>query len=206
MNQIIAPYITAWNAEQDLPCKLVERPGLGIGYADESFGDRDAFGVLWQRATVRHGVGKPEFGTVHPLRQRRAMRKLLCQVCAEPADQNGDGVLWLLRDYQSDWPGWPEGMACTEPPICVPCVALSLRLCPALRRGAVAVRARKFEVAGVRGALYRRGSVAPVAVEAANLSYNDPDVRWLIASALIRELRDCAIVSFEEVAGLHRLA
>lgn len=197
--RIIAPYITSWSAEQDLPYRLVARPGQGIGYADELLGDRDAKGVLWQRAAVRHEVGRPEFGKVHPLRQRRAMRQLLCQVCAGPADRNEDGVLWLLRDYRDDWPGWPEGMACTEPPICVPCVGLSLKLCPALRRGAVAVRVREFEVAGVRGALYRRGTSAPVAVEAANLAYDDPDVRWLVASALIRELRGCAFVPLAEL-------
>lgn len=192
--QIIAPYITSWSAEQDLPYRLMERPGLGIGYADESFGDRDARGVLWQRAAVRHGVGKPEFGKVHPLRQRRAMRQLLCQVCAGPADQNDDGVLWLLRDYRDDWQGWPDGMGCTEPPVCIPCVATSLRLCPALRRGAVAVRVREFEVAGVRGALYRAGTLTE-----ANLGYDDPDVRWLVASALIRELRGCAFVPLGEL-------
>ncbi len=191
--QIIAPYITSWSAEQDLPYKLVERFG-GIGYADESFGDRDARGVLWQRAAVRHGVGKPEFGRVHPLRQRRAMRQLLCQVCAEPADRNDDGVLWLLRDYRDDWQGWPDGMGCNEPPVCVPCVPLSLRLCPALRRGAVAIRAREFDVAGVRGALYRAGTV-----EEASHAYDDPDVRWLVASALIRELHGCTFVSLGEL-------
>lgn len=164
MSQIIAPYITSWNAEQEIPSRVVERPGCGVGYANEVLGDRDAHGVLWLRPGVRHGVGKPEFGKVHPLRQRRAMRKLLCQVCARPADQNDDGVLWLLRDYRDDWPAWPEGMGCTEPPVCVPCVALSRRLCPALRRGAAAIRVREFEVAGVRGALYRRGTFAPVAV------------------------------------------
>jgi hypothetical protein len=206
VSNIIAPYITSWSAEQDLPSKLVERQGFGISYADELFGDRDEKGVLWQRAALRHEVGRPEFGKVHPSRQRRAMRKLLCQVCARPADRNEDGVLWLLRNYRDDWPGWPDGMACTEPPVCVPCVALSLRLCPALRRGAVAVRVRQFEVAGVRGALYRSGPVAPIAVEAANLSYDDPDVHWLVASALIRELRDCTIVSFEEVAEAARPA
>ncbi|SDG18844.1 hypothetical protein SAMN05216553_10686 [Lentzea fradiae] len=193
-SQIIAPYITSWSAEQDLPYRLMERPGLGIGYADESFGDRDAKGVLWQRAAVRHGVGKPEFGKVHPLRQRRAMRQLLCQVCAGPADRNDDGVLWLLRDYRSDWPGWPNGMGCNEPPVCMPCVAISLRLCPALRRGAVAIRARKFDVAGVRGALYRAG-----AAQEASLAYDDPDVRWLVASALIRKLHCCTFVPLAEL-------
>jgi hypothetical protein len=192
-SSIAAPYITSWSAEQDLPYKLVERLD-GIGYADELFCDRDARGVLWQRATLRHGVGKPEFGKVHPLRQRRAMRQLLCQVCAGPADRNDNGVLWLLRDYRSDWPEWPNGMGCNEPPVCVPCVPLSLRMCPALRRGAVAIRAREFEVAGVRGALYRTGMV-----EETSLSYDDPDVRRLVASALIRELRGCTFVPLSEL-------
>lgn len=197
--RILALYITTWSAEQDLPLRVMEHPGVGIGHADELLGDRDARGVLWQRAAMRHGVGKPEFGKVHPLRQRRAMRKLLCQVCAGPADQNDDGVLWLLRDHRDDWHGWPEAMACVEPPICAPCVATSVQLCPALRRGAVTVRVREFEIAGVRGVLYRKGTFGPFAVGAANLTYDDPDVRWLVASALIRELRGCAFVPLDEI-------
>lgn len=201
VNRPTAPYITTWGAERDLPYQLVARPGYGIAYADELLGDRDAHGVLWQRAAVRFGVGKPEFGKVHPLRQRRAMRKLLCQVCAGPADETEGGVLWLLRDYRDDWPRWPEGMACVEPPICAPCVAVSLRLCPALRRGAVAIRVRECLIAGVRGVLYRQGTRAPVAVKDSNFAYDDPDVRWVLASALIRELRGCVIVPFDELAG-----
>lgn len=199
--RIIAPYITTWSAEQDLPYRVVERPGLGIGFSDEALGDRDTRGVLWHRAAVRRGTGRPEFGKVHPLRQRRAMRKLLCQVCGGSADRTNAGVLWLMRDHRDDWPQWPDGMASVEPPTCAPCIALSRRLCPALRQGAVAVRVRQFEVVGVRGALYRSGLVAPVAIEAANLAYADPDVRWLVASALIRELRGCTFVPFEEVNG-----
>ena len=198
VSRIIAPYITTWSAEQEIPSKVVERPDHGIGYADELLGDRDTQGVLWQRPAVHHGVGRPEFGKVHPLRQRRAMRRLLCQVCAEPADQNDDGVLWLLRDHRDDWPGWPESMACTEPPVCVPCVAVSMRLCPALRRGAVAVRVREFEVAGVRGAFYRKGMFGPVAVEDVNLTYGDPGTSWVVASALVRELRGCTLVPLTE--------
>jgi hypothetical protein len=33
---IIAPYITAWSAERDLPYRLITIPGVGIGYADET--------------------------------------------------------------------------------------------------------------------------------------------------------------------------
>jgi len=197
--RIVAPYVTTWSAEQDLPHKLVERPGHGIGYADELPTDRDAHGVLWQRAAMRHEVGRPEFGKVHPLRQRRAMRRLLCQVCAGPADQSDDGVLWLLRDYRDDWPDWPEDMASVEPPICVPCVSVSLRLCPALRRGAVAVRVREVPIAGVRGVRYRKGLIAPVAAEAVTLPYDDPAVRWMVASALVRELRGGTLVPLSEI-------
>lgn len=193
VNASIAPYITAWSAEQDLPCRIVERPDRSIGYDDELTTDRDQHGVLWMQTASRQGRGRPEFARVHPLRQRRAMDLLLCQVCGGPADRSEDGVLWLLRDHRGDWPSWPEGMASTEPPVCRPCIAVARRLCPALRRGAVAVRVRQSPIAGVRGALYRRGVLVPVTARADNLAYDDPSVRRVLASALIRELRDCVV-------------
>jgi hypothetical protein len=66
--------------------------------------------------------------------QQRQERRPLCQVCGGPADQTDDGGLWLLPDHREDWTGWPEGMANVEPPVCLPCVRLSLRLCPKLRK------------------------------------------------------------------------
>ena len=128
------------------------------------------------------------------------MELLLCQVCGGIAAQNDDGVLWLQRDHRDDWPGWPEGMASVEPPICVPCVAVSLRHCPALRRGAVVVRVRDCSVVGVRGVLHRPGVLGPVAIGAVTMSYGDPGVRWVLASGLVRELRDCTLARFEELA------
>lgn len=200
MSQVIAPYITAWSTEQDLPCRLVECPGRGISYADEILTDRDAHDVLWRQTATSPGRGRPQFGKVHPVRQRQAMDRLLCQVCGDPADQTDEGVLWLLRDYRGDWPRWPEGMGSTEPPVCLPCVAASVRLCPALRRGAVAIRVREYPIAGVRGALYRKGLLAPVAAGVVNMPYDDPTVRWVLASAMIRELRGCTIIPFDELA------
>lgn len=194
----IAPYITSWSNEPSLSPPVLARLGLGVYYADELLTDRDSHGVLWQRAGMQHGVGRPEFGRVHPLRQRRAMRKLLCQVCAEPADRNIDGVLWLLRDYRDDWACWPEGMGCVEPPVCASCIPISMRLCPALRRGAVVVRVREFPISGIRGALYRYGQAGLVAAEDATLPYEDPEVRWLVASALVRELKDCTVLPLGE--------
>lgn len=190
---VIAPYITRWTAEQDLSPRPVLGPD-GIGYASELTSDRDDHGVLWHQVGERRGVGKPEFGKVHPARQRRAMTDLLCQVCAGPADRNSDGVLWLLRDFQGDWPGWPEGMGSVEPPVCAHCVATSVRRCPALQRGAVAVRAREFPIAGVRGAVYRQGLLGPALAGVVNLPYEDPARRWIVAAAQIRELRRCTVI------------
>ena len=121
--------------EKDAPFALVERRGGGIAYLDETLADRDRNGVLWFRTPFRPGQGRPEFGRVHPLRQRRTMLRLLCQVCAGPADRTDDGVLWLLQDHRDDWPSWPDGMGVTEPPICLPCVRTSVRLCPSAEEG-----------------------------------------------------------------------
>lgn len=197
---IVAPYITSWSGEPSPPCPMMEVPGWGIGYVDEVPVDRDADGVLWERAASRPGMGRPEFGKVHPLRQRRAMRRLLCQVCAGPADRTDAGVLWLLKDHREDWPGWPNRMGVTEPPICRACVRLSVKVCPALRQGAVAVRAGRFPVAAVRGCLYT-GGPAPIPVLDATVPLDSPAVRWVRAANLVRELGDCTLV---EVGDLLR--
>jgi hypothetical protein len=196
--RVIAPYVTAWSAEQDPPVVIVERPGGGIGYRDETLTDRDRNGVLWFRTPFRLGQGRPDFGRVHPLRQRRTMQRLLCQVCAGPADCTEGGVLWLLKDHREDWPSWPNGMAVTEPPVCVPCIRTSLRLCPALRKGAVVVRAGSFMVAGVYGLLYRSGCKL-VSTGEANVAFEDPAIRWVRAVSLVRELRDCVIVPLADL-------
>lgn len=178
-NRVVAPYVTAWSAEQDLRCRLVVRAGgTGVGYASELPGDRDERGVLW------------------------AMRELLCQVCAGLPGRTRDGVLWLMRDHREDWPCWPEGIASVEPPVCAACVPIAMRRCPALQRGAVAVRAREFPIAGVRGTLYRPGMFGPVAVEAAQLAHGDPLTCWLVAAALIRELRECSFIPFDELCDV----
>jgi hypothetical protein len=56
-------------------------------------------------------------------------------------------------------------MAVAEPPICVPCVRLASRLCPALRKDAAGVRVRQASIAGVRGLLHRSGGSTPVPMD-----------------------------------------
>lgn len=197
---ILAPYVTAWSTERSLPANVITVPGVGIAYADETITDRDRNGVLWSRVAISPGKGRPDFGRVHPQRQRRAMLRLLCQVCGGPADQNDDGVLWLIRDFRDDWPGWPDMMAVTEPPICRPCVQTSLDRCPALRKGAVTIRARRYPVAAARGALY--AGPEPTYIDNATIPLNDPKIRWLRAINLVRELNDCTIIPPDEIGSL----
>ena len=189
----VVPYITSWSGEHALATHLVMR-GNGIGYADETLLDRDEHGVLWVRTPSRQAHGRPEFRKVHPLRQRRAMRRLLCQVCGQPADRDGQGVLWLLRDHREDWPGWPDGIANTFPPVCLSCAWLSVRMCPALRRGYVSVRARRFPLTGVYGVQYRPAHPKPESVGHVVVGYDDPAIRWTRAAQQVRSLHDCTIV------------
>lgn len=187
------PYITKWSTEDICRTKVVMCQN-GIGYADEILGDRDSRGILWTRNPSHPGEGKPHFGEVHGPRQRRAMRKLLCQVCANPADRSDDGVLWIMRDHRDDWPGWPEGIDVTEPPICATCAELSARICPALRQGHALIRARIYPVVGVLGSYYDLTPPSPSPVEAGVIAFADPRIRWTVATQLARQLTDCTIV------------
>lgn len=73
------------------------------------------------------GVGKPMFKNPHPVRQRRAMAKMLCDICARPLAQRTKHLLapgrWvrvgqdMLRGY-------------LEPCVCRECLPLARRWCP----------------------------------------------------------------------------
>lgn len=198
--RLVVPFTTRWDTEEDLPFNVVLRRGGGIAYADEIASDRDARGVLWNRTYSRPHHGRPLFGEVHSLRQRRVMRRLLCQVCGGSADQNSDGVLWLLPDHREDWTNWPDAMGNVEPPICRPCVRVSLRLCPRLRRdGGAAIRVREYPIVGVRGALYENRGTTPAMIDDAVVAFDDPAIQWIRAVGLIRQLHGCRIVPIDEL-------
>jgi hypothetical protein len=197
----VVPYITSWTGERPTHrSQVVARRGVGIGYADEGLYDRDEHGVLWERTVINPGKGQPEFGLVHAARQRWVMRKLLCQVCAGPADRTEQGVLWLLGDDLDKWPNWPENMGATHPPVCLPCARKSFLLCPYLRDNYVAVRVKEPKVSGVYGVLYRRGPVAPVPMSEATMEYGDPRICWMLAAQLVTGLYSCTFVDVEAEA------
>jgi hypothetical protein len=191
---ITVPYITQWSAEDFSPVPVVHRR-RGIAYANERLGDRDEHGVLWARVSSLPGQGRPVFGAMHARRQRKAMTKLLCQVCGKRADRNGDGLLWLVGEDPDSPETWPDPMLISDPPVCAPCAAKAVRLCPRLRRQQTALRVSAFELIGVSGFLYVPGIAQPVA--AAGVGYDDPRVRWVRAGQLIVRLRDFTITDLD---------
>ena len=195
MHAMTVPYITSWSEEKVLPTAVVQRRH-GIAFADETIADRDDRGILWRRVPSLPGRGRPQFGKIHTTRQRRAMRDLLCQVCGKPADTTELGTLWLIPDFR-DWPGWPERMGCTEPPICLPCAHTSVRLCPALRRGYAATRVRNSVISGIYGAQYRPGPLLPTAIQDRIVPFDHPDINWTCAGQLVRELLDCTLINLD---------
>lgn len=197
------PYITAWDTEPSLPVRLLALPS-GIAYQDEIFTDRDRHGVLWLREFSRPGRGRPEFGRVHSLRQQRAMRRLLCQVCGGPADRNDLGVLWLVFDDEDKTSSWPDGISTANPPVCLPCARIAMRACPKLRAGGfVAVRVGHSSVSGVSGALYEAGTGFRAALvdDDATIAFGDPAVRWVLAGQLLREISRCTVVDKDALEG-----
>ncbi|MFF3755340.1 hypothetical protein ACFYYH_33685 [Streptomyces sp. NPDC002018] len=192
----VVPYIARWSSE-NRPSGVVVVKGLGIAYADEGAYERDDLGVLWKRIGWSPGKGRPEFGQVHFLRQRRAMRKRLCQVCGGPSDRTSEGTLWLVGEDPDGPELWKPGYVTTHPPLCVPCAVTSVGACPHLRKRYVALRVRAFAPAGVHGVLYRPGGLFPVAYGADGVTFESPHIGWVLASQLIMELQEFTVVDLE---------
>jgi len=188
------PYITAWSGEH-LPLPRVVATRDGINFDDLAYARRDPAGMLWQPWALREGDGVPEFRTIHGPRQRRAMRRLLCQVCGGPSDLNEQGRLWLLNRQVVDS---PEGEVTTHPPVCLGCAPLAARLCPHLKGNAMAVRVGRVTVDSVLGQLYTRGVPYAVPTEKTVVFLDSPQARWMVGSQLAATLGGCTIVDLPE--------
>ncbi|WP_333768380.1 hypothetical protein [Streptomyces sp. IBSBF 2435] len=177
------PYAAVWSGERrGSGGALVVRP-RGLAYRDETPADRDRHGVLWARVTEEPGAGRPDFGAMHPVRQRAAMLGLRCQVCGGPAGRTSRGWLFVLPDEPAARE--PEGALTTKPPLCSPCADLALRHCPHLRTP-LATRSRKPRVWGVFGELFAPGTEGP-----AHFPYAHPATPWLLATQVVLQLTRC---------------
>lgn len=192
----VVPYVAMWSREVVRPPKVIERFGGGISYSGEVREDRDERGILWDRAKTIPGQGAPQFARIHTRRQRHAMRELLCQVCGNPADKTGNGVLWLFSDSVRNCPGWPDNFLATEPPTCLRCARWSISACPMLRRGHVALRVREWREHGVHGTVYRWGNPSPRPIPTGDsvVEFDHPVISRTVAAKLVRELGGCTVV------------
>lgn len=134
--RVQVPYITAFSGE-DVTYQLAIAPaleatnGFRLSYSDPTESDW-LFGVLWHR----HGMsraGRPEWKLVNTPRQRRCMLRLLCQVCGQPATQ--DGRIWWVMAEPPPMSGAGHPFT-NAPPTCRSCIPASRQLCPRLRRSA----------------------------------------------------------------------
>jgi hypothetical protein len=197
------PYITAWSSERGRPVTLVTR-GSGLGYADEVPYDRDRYGILWRRVGISPGKGRPTFGTVHSIRQRRAMQRVLCQVCSDIMKDDPEGVLWLMGTDEYEQDPWPAPIDTPHPPICLPCAELSIRACPFLRTQYTALRVTGYHLSAVYGALHQPGPLGPEPIDVCSVALDDPRTRWMQASQLLTRLTEYRIVDLDAEISTYR--
>ncbi|MFI9339948.1 hypothetical protein ACIG0D_01530 [Streptomyces sp. NPDC052773] len=202
------PYITAWSAEEVPPQPVTVqrgRGGTGLGFRDEvSHIDRQ-HGVLWLRVPALRR-GEPRFDTVHALRQRHAMRRLLCQVCGGPtlSAREDERALFLVA-ARGDTP-IREGEQTASPPVHAACARLAVNYCPPLRRGWAAALVSSTPVWGFAGLLYDPLTLQPLPAPGRTGLHRVPDtderrLRWLLAARLIVTLENVTpVTDLDELA------
>lgn len=178
-----------------------QKPGQGplyVQYEDETPGDRDAFGALWQRYPLAQGKGEPYFAKVHPLRQRRAMTRHLCQVCGNEADRNEDGWLWLVtvEDARRLADGGEPRVRTGNPPVCERCCQLAREYCPHLLKGNAVVRTPGYLPWGVYGIRADPAGSSP----GHTVAYGHQDIHRTIAGQMLVTLQDVKITDLSLIA------
>ncbi|MFI5825269.1 hypothetical protein ACIA8I_40385 [Streptomyces rishiriensis] len=194
------PYVAAWSGENHRTPAVVRHPsGRGIGFAGEMPYDRDADGVLWVRQSIAPGSGRALFPKVHVLRQRRAVSRMLCQVCgADTLEQDPERQLFVLKHV-----GQPvaEGELTTAAPVCPPCALIAVKHCPHLREHVAAWVERPLAW-GVAGILYDPRTLLMVpGKDVVNVSYEDPALPWLLASRQVLSLQSCIAVDLNDLSA-----
>ncbi|MCX4674895.1 hypothetical protein OG413_06070 [Streptomyces sp. NBC_01433] len=192
---LLTPYVASRSTDKGMPesTLTVEFTANGprLTYRNPRPEDRDKHGNLWVRVEESPDPGHVQYDSLHSTRQRTCMEHLLCQICAQPADRNKDG--WLFIDWQREDspPTWPEKSLTTMPPLCTEHARISLRQCPFLRRGEhVLLRVRKPHLYGVSGTLYRLTTTGWISTENGQLSpYSKPRHPGMLAFLLLRQLR-----------------
>ncbi|MFI9630037.1 hypothetical protein [Streptomyces sp. NPDC052042] len=199
------PYVALWSGEREQMAPMARMVGgewgnERIGYTDELPADRRQE-TLWVRYSASPGSGTPNLALMHPLRQRRAMEHMLCQVCGRSTYDDGfrrwgDRHLFIRRDPEN----LPisDGELTTTPPVCEPCAIESARSCPHLRRGYTAALVEYAQPWGVSGFVYDAALKRDPAVT--SIPYTDHRIRWVQARRDIATLHGCTPISLDDLA------
>jgi hypothetical protein len=204
------PWMAAWTGESPIEGRLIcrPRPEAGLMYTDEHAVDRgphDALLVRGRRPAPKGNRGKPLYAVVNYAKQRRAMRRLLCHLCGNPAHRDELGVLWLLNNVAANCePGWPEGEVTVHPPVCLGCAGRAVEECPELHKF-TALWVSDPEEYGYYGTLYTRdlsalGSPFPAFVrDRETLAFDDPLLPWLHCAQSAMALNDVTVVNLDDL-------
>jgi hypothetical protein len=141
------PWITRWTEERLSEPYWFDPARRRLTYGDELPGERDSYGLLWQREGIMRG-GEPEFSQVSTVRQRASMRHRRCQVCGLRIE----GVIpWLLTDSIGVRMPDYEGLTTSSGPTCSTCVEVARELCPHVRLASSIAHVRAYRVVGASG-------------------------------------------------------
>jgi hypothetical protein len=196
------PYIAAWSRERATDIAsgdLVLRTEVFTGqkqlrYRDEQAADRDRHGILWHRVAWAPGQGRPLFADVHTVRQRRAMSRALCQICAGPAQVWMTPAMLWNEHLAEHGPGAPYPT--NDPPVCRTCAEIAVRYCPEVGRGHLYLAPRTWAVTGVRGQIadpVSGGFGHPRMLDLPTATTATPDrtaLRMMLAKGLVATLYD----------------
>ncbi|NKI42564.1 hypothetical protein [Streptomyces physcomitrii] len=142
---------------------------------------------------------------MHALRQRRAMKRLLCQVCGGVTEGRlpGGRRLFLVRAVEGHPVG--EGERTASPPLCPPCALDSLRHCPHLRRGHTAALVEEVRPWGVAGLVHHPRTLRriPTPEPLTLVPYGSPLLDWTLAARIMTTLHGCTPVDVRELTARH---
>lgn len=118
----MVPWVAMWTSE------MSNMKSVRINQEGVILGKRDSHGIYWVEYGNSPEQGNPLFGHVHPKRQVESMRKPKYQVCGKKLDHP---FYWILNRLDSQFLG-EETITTQTPPVCKPCVGMSVKECPHL--------------------------------------------------------------------------
>lgn len=209
----LIPYITLREDEEPCPLSLLRARFTpdgrhSLGYWDQTADDSGPGGELWGRCAQRIGsdgmpTGRPLWSMVHPARQRECMLKFRCQLCVA-STKTAEGWLFIESTAGAPSPACKPVLT-AQPPVCLAHALAATQQCAHLSSfGYRALLVRKAPIFGVIGTPYQWGASGWTALPTDDtpVPYSDKaGLRVLLASQLVRELREYSVVDLTELTA-----